>query len=125
MHTHGVSLHHGRRSVDVNNKSGEEIPFAVHQAVGVVLRSVEVKHFAQAQGVGEAFAEELLIYLAPAEVKNPHGNGTALEVACADKSAVVSHNAHHVAFRWLRGQRAREHPGVKTVERFLFATFKF
>ena len=62
VHAHTVSLHHGSRTIAVDNQSGQVISLAMHQSIGVVIRIACDIH-CQAHSVSrlQAGAPELII----------------------------------------------------------------
>ena len=97
----------------------------MHEAEGVVVGALQAQRAAHLPGIVEAMGVECLVDDGIAEVEHAHRYGAYLEVAHADEPPVGGLDTHHGALLDLAlghtRQCAREYPGVKAVERLLFA----
>ena len=98
MHAHAVGLHDGRRSITVDDKSGQMVTFTVHQPIGIVLGIVG---YANGKPHFEGFPQPVVPkgvadgYVV--ERKNPHGDGPNLEMANGNEMTVGGDDTHDVA----------------------------
>jgi hypothetical protein len=127
-----MGLKHRRRAVDIDHKPGQEVAFAVDEAVGCIVGAHKTEGLAEAESFLKASAIEVGVdRLAFAECEHSHGYGADLKMSCAYDSAVGGFDAHEVAFfdtGILAGhldKSAGEDPRVEAVKRLFLAATEF
>ncbi len=124
VHSGGVGLKYGRRSVDVHYQSGKKITFTVDKPECVVIGAPESECPPQGVCLGEAGGEEITVDNAVGEIEHAYGYAAYLEVPYAYYAAVGCGDTYDVAFLYagiFAGhlcQRTGKHPGMEAVERF-------
>ena len=137
VHTDAVGLHDGCLAIAVDDQSGEVVALAVYEAVGRVdalaemfategslLRAIDADGLAHLPGRGEAALPEVVVDGHIVEREDADGNGSHLDVAHAEETAVEAYHAHHVAlFEPVvhAGNGTTKHPRMETAQRLLLA----
>ena len=129
VHAGRVGLHHGRTVVYVDDQPRQVVALAVHQAVGVVVFAAgDADAASHVAGHSQASLPEVLVDgLVLSEGKDAHGDASYLEVAFGDKFFLRGIDLYYFSFFRFAvqaGNGAREHPWVKTLERFFLARFQ-
>ena len=129
VHAGRVGLHHGRASIHVDDEARQVVALAVHQAVGVVVFAAGYADAAShvARHGQASFPEVLVDGLVLSEGEHAHGNAPYLVVAFGDEflfRRVDFHDLTFLGFAVDACDGAREHPGMKALERLFLARFQ-
>ena len=125
MHTHTVSLHHGSRTIAVDNETRQVISLAMHQSIGVVVW-ISGDTYRQTHLVSrlQSGAPEFVVDIHIAEREHSHGDGTDLIVTDGDEVASRSENPYGFTFLYIivhALDSAGEYPWMESLERFFFS----
>ncbi len=124
VHSGGVGLKYGRRSVDVHYQSGKKITFTVDKPECVVIGAPESECPPQGVCLGEAGGEEITVDNAVGEIEHAYGYAAYLEVPTpimrpSDAATrTMSPSSMPESFAGHLCQRTGKHPGMEAVERF-------
>ena len=124
VHTRTMGLYHSCFAINIHNQSGQEVAFAMHQPVGIIVGAVEAKRATQCQCLGESTCEKVLIDYRVAKVEDTHRNATYLVMPHPYKAMVGTLYGYHIPLLYALGHggnSARKHPRMKTVERLFLA----
>ena len=129
VHAGRVGLHHGRASIHVDDEARQVVALAVHQSVGVVVGpSGHADAAAHVARHGQApFPEVFVDGLVLSEGEHAHGDASYLVVAFGDEfffRRVDFHDLTFLGFAVDACDGAREHPGMKALERLFLARFQ-
>ena len=127
MHANAVSLHDCRCAIDVDDKPGQIVAFAMNQPIGVVPLPVGNADAAtDLQSCGNALLPESLVDALTPERKDAHGNAAYLPMSDGKELPVGGQHLDGVAFIQ-RGTAlcvvygSTEYPGMIAPETFLLA----
>ena len=92
-----MGLQHGSVAVHIHDESRQEVAFAVHKTVGVVVMSNQVEGLAHLERFVEALGIEPVIDFGIAPCQDSHCDASYLIVAYAYLSAVACDDTNDVA----------------------------
>ena len=125
VHAHGMELHDCHAGIVVHDQSRQVVPFAVHEAVHIVVRSIRQSDgLTQAVGGSDAVAPKGVIDGHVLEGEDAHGNGADLAMSGRHVTMVGSVDFYDIAFLQVTlsaGNGAGEYPGMITEHGAVFA----
>ena len=124
-HSRAVGLEDAHTVVPVDDKSRQQIPFAVNQPVAIGLMLIQMQSLADLQRGGQTHVPEVGRQRLIRKAEHPHGDGALLEMTAAEQRAASGQDGHHLALVGFRAidarHRPRENPGMLAPQGFVAA----
>ncbi len=98
MHSRRMCLQHSRIAIYVDHKSGQEVAFAMHEPVGVVVRPDDSECTSHGHCLAQSRHIEFFVDHRICEVKHAHCDTSDLIVSCAYEVAFEVGHCHFAAF---------------------------
>ena len=129
VHAHAVCLHDSSLAIHIYHQSGQQVALAMHQSVGIARLTVgQSDGLAHPKSLAQAFLPEGIVDRFLLKGEHPHGNASHLPVSLAEEIMLAVKHSHHIAFLGVALQihhRAREYPGVKSLEALFLASSQY